>query len=231
MISTSDPALIKIVEITRDDAALLEQFHREVYLDAFASQHEPLDVWTWALWSGEAPYTLTVRVALDDETILGGIAYEFYPRSACGLVTYIVVSAQARRAGLGKRMLAEATQALRGRGARAVFGEVNDPRIARADEPTEQAWRRLERNQRWGAHVVETRYVQPSLAPGLARDRGLLLICLDRLDGSGDTLAGTIVRAFLAEFYEVTERRAPDVELHAILDEIPDTVPLVQLAR
>ena len=169
-----------------------------------------------------------MRVACDGEAIVGGIAYEAYPRSACGLVTYMVVAPVARRSGLGKRMLVEATAAMRAGGARAVFGEVNDPRIARDDETTDQAWRRLERNQRWGARVLETHYIQPALADGLARDRGLLLIALDEARAA---LPGVLVRAFVTELFETTERRAPDAELHALLAAIPDDVRLVQLGR
>ena len=210
------------------DRSLLERFYREVYLDAFGAQREPLEAWLDAL-EGRAPYRLTVQVALDDTgAILGGVCAEHYPRSACGLVTYMVVAPAMRRCGLGKRWLAEATAGLRAAGARAVFGEVNDPRVARAAESADHAWVRLERNQRWGARVVATRYVQPALGDGLERDRGLVLIALDEARAE---LPGALVRGFVEELFEANERRAPDAEVRAVLDGIPDPVPLVQLSR
>ena len=214
---------------------LLERFHAGLYLGAFAAQAEPLEVWKWALWSDEAPYRMTLQLAVDGDTILGGIAFELYRRSGCGLVTYVVVAPEARRGGLGKTLRSGAARTLYGDGARAVFGEVNDPRAPHSYETAEESWRRLERYQRWGSRVLDIRYVQPSLGPGLERDRGLVLV---RHAGDAPLLAhmpGPVVREFIAEFFAITEEgRAPgpdgDDELRAILDGIPDPVRLVELA-
>ena len=92
-----------------------------------------------------------------------GIAYELYPQSRCGLVTYMVVAPEARGQGLGRQLFEEAAARLYGLGARAVLGEVNDPRVH-----GEEARPRLERFLRWGAKTVDVPYVQPSLGEGLA---------------------------------------------------------------
>jgi GNAT superfamily N-acetyltransferase len=190
-----------------------------------------VNVWKRRLWGEDAPIALTIRIATTTERgrpeIIGGIVYERYPRSGCGLVTYMVVARQARGQGLGERLQREAVAALRAAGAPAVFGEINDPRLP-GHEPAELAWKRLERNLRWGARVVDARYVQPALGDGLARDRGLLLIALDARDTS---MPGAIVRDFIAELHAVTEGRAPDAELAVLLAAIPETVALVELAR
>src|SRR5678816_1818767 len=88
-----------IYEPSADDA-LLAAYHRGLYWDEFAEQHEPLAAWQRAL-RGEEGYQLIVRLVLDPEArnesgplhlrgeaILAGINYEHYPRSGCGLVTY-----------------------------------------------------------------------------------------------------------------------------------------------
>ena len=172
---------------------------------------------------------MAIRVARAGGRVVAGVAYEHYPRSGCGLVTYLVVAPSARRGGLGRHLLADAIATLHARGAPVVLGEVNDPRRddGNKHEPSDVAWRRLDMFARWGARVVDARYVQPALAPELARDRGLALIALP-----GDTplpaaLDGAIVRAFVAELHEVTEARAPDAELRALLDAIPPVVALV----
>jgi len=128
----------------------------------------------------------------------------------------MVVSPAARRGGLGRTLLAEAAGELYTNGAPAVFGEVNDPRLPGESE----AWPRLLRNQRWGARVVDARYIQPALAPGLARDRGLLLIVLPPIPA----LAAATVWAFVRELYDVTEHGPPDEEIS-----IADPVRLVEL--
>jgi GNAT superfamily N-acetyltransferase len=228
---------IEIVTITNhDDEGLLDEFHSGVYWEAFPDQQEPVAVWKRALWGGTAPYELTIRIAgraLRDRArreILGGIAFERYPQSGCGLITYMVIAPPARRHGLGKRLQRESAMALFTAGAPAVFGEVNDPRLAGSGvaEPLEDMWRRLERNQAWGARVVDTRYVQPALAPGLERDHGLCLIALAGARPLPETLSGGVVRSFVEELYAATEGAGPD---HALVAAIPERVALVELRR
>src|SRR5829696_3956917 len=124
---------IQLVTVTAAPAheRLLDAFYRGIYLDAFAAQREPLEVWKRAL-RGELPYRQTIRLALDGDRIVAGISYELYPRSRCGLVTYNVVAPAARRGGLGRQLLDGAIAELFAAGARAVFGEVDDPRRPRA---------------------------------------------------------------------------------------------------
>lgn len=228
---------LEIVAIEdHDDEGLLDEFHSSVYWDAFPDQQEPIEVWKRALWGGTAPYEMTVRIAgyaLRDRArrqILGGIAFERYPRSGCGLVTYMAIAPAARRQGLGKRLQRDAALTMFAAGAAAVFGEVNDPRLAGqgVDEPVEAMWRRLERNQAWGARVVDTRYVQPALAPGLVRDHGLCLIALASEQPLPAMLPGRIVRGFVEELYAATEGGAPDDDLVAV---IPEHVALIELRR
>ncbi|HEU4729717.1 MAG TPA: GNAT family N-acetyltransferase [Kofleriaceae bacterium] len=231
-----DPELEIVTIGSHDDEGLLDEFHGGIYWDAFPDQQEPVAVWKRALWGGRSPYELTIRVAghrLRDRAhreLLGGIAFERYPRSGCGLVTYMAIAPAARRQGLGKRLQREAVLALFGAGVRAVLGEVNDPRLAGegVDEPVEAMWRRLERNQAWGARVLNVRYVQPALAPGLARDHGLCLIALAGEQPLADAMPGEVVRDFVHELYEVTEGNPPDRELVA---QIPDRVELFALTR
>jgi len=228
---------LEIVTIeNHDDEGLLDEFHGGVYWDAFPDQQEPVAVWKRALWGGVAHYELTVRIAgyaVRDRVrrqILGGIAFERYPRSGCGLVTYMAIAPAAQRQGLGKRLQRDAARTMFAAGAPAVFGEVNDPRLAGlgVNEPVEAMWRRLERNQAWGARVVATRYVQPALAPGLLRDHGLCLIALAGEHPLPVTMPRQIVRDFVDELYTATEGAPPDDELVAA---IPDPVALIQLRR
>lgn len=212
---------------------LLARFYDGIYLAAFEKQREPLDAWVRALWGGDSWHRMRVQLALDDNgEIAGGITSELYPESTCGLVTYVVVAPSARRGGVGKQLRTSTAHLLYGEGARAVFGEVNDPRRPRDTETPDTTWQRLERYQRWGSRVVDTRYIQPSLGPGLDRDRGLCLLRHANPGEAPTTIEGKIVRDFVTELYEVTEgEHAPDAELRAVLDGIPETVALVELTR
>jgi hypothetical protein len=113
-------------------------------------------------------------------------------------------------------LLTEATHELHAAGAPAVFGEVTDPR--RSSEP--DAWPRLLRNQRWGARVIDARYIQPALGPGLARDSDLVLIVLPPLR----PVTAATVWSFVRELYAVTEGGLPDPAIA-----ITDPVMLVEL--
>ncbi|MDX2091585.1 MAG: GNAT family N-acetyltransferase [Kofleriaceae bacterium] len=203
---------MKLVSITGPDDPRLRELYEGIYLAEFAAQREPFEAWQRAL-AGEVPYAFAVRVALDASgRVIGGIAFEHYPASGCGLLTYLVVAPPARALGIGRALLEDAVHALHGAGASLVLGEVNDPRV---HGPS--AWPRLARFQRWGARVLGVRYVQPALGEGLARDRGLLLIAFPPLPSR---ISGMQVRAFVEELYGVTEGGAPDREVE-IGDEVP----------
>lgn len=228
---------IEIITIrSHDDEALLDEFHTGIYWEAFGEREEPLVVWKRALWSGASAHELTIRVAgraLRDRVrreILGGIVFERYRSCGCGLISYMVVAPQARRQGLGKRLQFEATETLLGAGAPVVFGELRDPRHFDDDaaEPLRETWRRIERNQAWGARVVDIRYVQPALGPGLSRDRRMCLIAMPSAQPLPESLPGALVRDFVDELFTVTEGSSPD---HALFGEIPDRVALFELRR
>lgn len=187
--------------VTDADDPRLARFHAGIYWDAFAAQHEPLAAWQRAL-RGEAPYELRVRLVGEDASI----CYERYPTSNVGFVTYMVVAPAARGQGIGERLLREAVDELCAEGAPLVLGEVNDPRLR-------GNWERLARFQRWGARVIEGRYVQPALGEGLARDRGLLLLALAGSRALPASVDGVRVRSFVRELYACCEGGEVDPEV------------------
>ncbi len=223
---------LELVTIGAADDHLLDAFHAGVYLDAFAAQREPVEAWRRAL-RGEAPYALTIRIAGhalggDAPEILGGIAYERYPASGCGLLTYACVATAARGAGLGRRLIDDAVAALTAAGAPLVLGEVDDPTV-RDGAAADVAWARLTRFQRWGARVLDVPYVQPSLGPGLARDRGLCLIAF----GACGPIDGAVLATFVRELWVACEGpgAADDPELARVTGAMRGTVAVVERTR
>jgi GNAT superfamily N-acetyltransferase len=176
------------------DRDQLARFHAGIYLDAFSAQREPLENWL-----ASDGYEFDARLVLDGDETIAGVTYEAYPKSRCGLVTYMVVAPHARGRGLGRQLFTYAANDLYARGARAVFGEVN-----------RDTSERIERFVRWGARVLDYAYVQPALGPGLTRDAGLCLIVLPPAPAVDDT----VVRAFVDELYAVTERETASPSRH-----------------
>ncbi|HUS33290.1 MAG TPA: GNAT family N-acetyltransferase [Kofleriaceae bacterium] len=174
------------MKIITPDREQLARFHAGIYLDAFAAHREPLESWL-----SPRGYAFHARLVLDGDDIVGGITYELYPKSRCGLVTYMVVAPRARGRGLGRMLFMSAARELYAAGAKLVLGEVH-----------RSAPERLARFDRWGARVVDVAYVQPSLGPGLERDDGLCLIVLPPVPR---VVEEGVVKAFIAELYEVTE--------------------------
>ena len=79
------------------DLPLLARFYDEVYLPAFAHQREPREVWEAGLVAPAAcrRFITLAGAGLDDAAtarIDGGVTCEWYPRSRCGLLTYLVVA-------------------------------------------------------------------------------------------------------------------------------------------
>jgi GNAT superfamily N-acetyltransferase len=163
------------------DRDQLARFHAGIYLDAFSAQREPLENWL-----DPQGYELDARLVLDGDEIIAGITYEAYPKSRCGLVTYMVVAPNARERGLGRKLFTYAANDLYARGARAVFGEVN------RDAPE-----RIARFVRWGAKMLDYAYVQPALGDGLDEDHGLCLMVLPPIPDHIDPAP------FVAELREV----------------------------
>ncbi len=192
-----------------------------IYDRAFPVSSEREDPHAWRARLGEAPppsepwmdIGLLLSAGDGGERVLGGVAFEHYARSRCGLVTYLVVDERERGRGHARRLLGHALGALRRRSAErdealaAVFAETEWPdRLDSADvHLVRAARRRLAVLARLGARVLwDVDYVQPQLAGASVRARHLRLILID--DGDGGPVAGRVrgesVRAFLLEFYE-----------------------------
>lgn len=199
---------MRLVEIRdRADEPLLDAFHAGIYLDAFAAQREPLEAWKARLWGAPAPYRLTIQLLRDGDETVAGIVHERYPRSRCGLMTYLVVAPAYRQRGAGRALIDGAIASMAD--CALVLGEVSDPRA-------------FARFTRWGARALDVAYVQPSLGPGLARDRSLALLAFPPLPAS---VPGALVRDFLDELFTITEGATPtDAEYGAMLASIGEVV-------
>lgn len=208
--SLPDPPLLDLRRQPRPE--LLTAFV-ELYRNTFTDPAEREDPAQWParLFGEPAPPQprMHLLVALDDPSaaapvLFGGLAFEYYRDSRCGLLTYLVVAPARRRRGLARRLVARAIALLHdearahGGALGAVFAEAEDPAQVAAAGHAMPPQERLRALARLGARRVVLPYVQPRLAGGSAACRHLLLLAFYP---SAAQLDGGMLRRFLHEFY------------------------------
>jgi GNAT superfamily N-acetyltransferase len=187
--------------------ALATAFYEEVYRDAFPKPDEAETPDVWLPLLGEAvpsgqPRIYIVLACLSTGQILGGAIFEEYRVSACWLLTYLVVRAEARRRGVAKALLSLVIRTVDTIQThdRVLLAEAENP--ARLDDPIDraQAEERLRVLDKLGMRQLPIDYVQPALGPGQSAVNDLLLLYFDTRDCPARISVGRIV-AFLKEFY------------------------------
>jgi GNAT superfamily N-acetyltransferase len=234
----------------RRDESLLRAVHDGLYVGSFPieEEREDLEYWRSSLWGdgedgrGPSVHALVAGTKLDQpqERRIAGLAFvELYLASGVGLLSYLAVDADFRRAGLGRQLVSRGLEALRqdavrrGSALNAVFAEVHDPDAAEERLPAEvmDPTERVSFFAKLGARRIPIPYVQPALAEGRDRARSLQLVALPG-EGRDRTLPSSLVRDFLAELYELSEgNRAPaDGEFRAMTEALEaDSIQLSPL--
>jgi GNAT superfamily N-acetyltransferase len=152
------------------------------------------------------------------DCVSGGLVFEYYRRSRCGLLTYIVVDPARRRQGIGGRLISRSIEILaedascEGQQLRAVFAELDDPAKV---IPSQSAMPPAERAQAFAkiARRVAVPYVQPELIGGSGRERRLMLAVILRPEQNPLSIAADVVLEFLREFYQALGVKEPDRDI------------------
>jgi GNAT superfamily N-acetyltransferase len=172
------------------------------------------------------------------EELAGGLIFEYYRTSGCGLLTYLVVTPPNRRLGLGRALVQKALEILRsdamceGRELAAVFAETENPELTweggRAMPPRE----RLGVLAALGARRVMIPYVQPPLIGGGGSARHLLLVAFPHSGHLAPVLPADVVRNFLHEFNRALgiDNPAQDPDFQAQCESLRVDPPLQPLA-
>lgn len=168
------------------------------------SEREPKRVWVEALGEDQRNYRLEFVLAHENERVAGAVAFEYYPDSRCGLITFVFVDPLHRRRGLARSLLKEAEKRLleasQG-GTRFIFAEAEDParvekmQIRSSIDPSV----RLAILHRLGARIIPIPYVQPPLAPGKRPGEHLFLLLL--WPRNSPEIPRAALEEFLLDFY------------------------------
>jgi GNAT superfamily N-acetyltransferase len=189
--------------------SLLRRLYDELLEPAFP----PAELITYdelegAVASGDA----TGLVLTEGDDPLAAVVTEGFLDGRVTLLSYLVVSAGHRSRGLGTQLLDRAcasTTAL-------VLAEIEDPRFHAADQLTGDPAARLRFYLRYGSMLLPIPYAQPSLRPDVPRVEDMLLITIPSAIDPAPDLDGTLVAAFLEEYFHTCEGvdvdREPDYQ-------------------
>ncbi|HSP41741.1 MAG TPA: GNAT family N-acetyltransferase [Luteolibacter sp.] len=184
------------------------------------SEREDPEEWRRRLMGEEPspqPRTRLIIAVRGDSTdggeMLGGLVFEHYRESRCGLLTYLVVAPDQRCQGIARLLLGRATRSLEEEaaahgGLQAVFAEAADPALVGPEHDGMSSDRRLRALYRLGLRHVRLNYVQPELSGGKGRSRHLMLLAL--LPPVMSSVPGKVVKEFLHEFYRALGVPEPD---------------------
>ena len=207
---------VRIVELDgvgRAGRAALGRFYREAYVPQFPdrNEREPLAQFARYLklkaagWYGANNYHVLVALHGPQETPVGGAVFDYLAKSRAGIVEFLFVLPEARREGLGRRLL-DAGQALleadadaNGTRLLALVAEMNDP-YRHPDTPDNMdPFMRARAWGRWGFQRLRCPYAQPALAAGRAAVDYLTLI-VKPLRGARASVSAAWTREVVAEY-------------------------------
>lgn len=192
-------------EINRSE--WLVKFYEELLEPAFSVFPDELDSLSTFYFSlnnlSTEPYKLHITLLVDTCKILAGCCYEYYPKSKCCLLTYIVVSDESKGQGLSKILISEMLQQIQSHYGKidAIFAESNSDKVDGSKDVMNPKLRRQILN-RLGFSYLDIDYVQPPLSEELDKCRNLLLgVYKDYLvEGK---IKSVIVLNWLEEFWNV----------------------------
>lgn len=214
------------------DLEVLTQFYDELMIPNFPLEEERDDLEDWLLYldpgnqpqkdeeeDGPSMDVLVLRASSSDgsSTIIGGIAFEYYPQARAGLLSYMVVSSDYRRLGILATLHPVFCHALQGlhqeatqtsTSISAILAETNT--ATAGDVPEVVARKRHEILYKLGYRLLEFPYVQPPLAPDVGSfDDIMLLVFVGNSDnGDGDdgsnettTMPTQVLHDYVLDFY------------------------------
>ncbi|HET6568725.1 MAG TPA: GNAT family N-acetyltransferase [Rhodothermales bacterium] len=167
------------------------------------SERESKEKWERVLRAAEQQtYVLEFMVARMGSEVVGGAAYEYYPMSECGLLTFLFVRSAYRGRGIARGLVARVHRRLTSeKPLRILFAEVEDPVLVEANgiETSIDPHLRLRILAQLGAKAVDIHYVQPALEPHKKPAEHLMLLAM--VHETMNTIDRRTLEAFLNEFY------------------------------
>jgi hypothetical protein len=194
---------MKTVHFDKSNDELVEKFYNELLIPNFGlfpDELDSLDNFKLALAS-EFQYTLNIILLFDDDILVAGCSYEFYPKSKCSLLTYIAVSKNHQGLGLSKTLINELLNQLNQNypDCLALLCESNSDRV-KVDVMDPKVRRKVLNNI--GFYFLDFDYIQPPLSSEQQKCKDLIL-GVHKNWLVDDSIHSDIILDWLEEFYQV----------------------------
>lgn len=194
----------------------IRRFRDNLYLVNFPdpNEREPFEVIEARLKKGGEWWPRTdMLMYIDGDSVACGCIADYYPECESIEVIYLVTDKEYREKGLAGKILDETfslyPEALD------MYVEADNPALVPVDFSPINPETRLKIYERLGFSIINIKYIQPPLAPGLDFDRKLLLMCRSKDSG----LTKERLEAFLKSFYKGLNA-SDSKELHEMLDSL-----------
>lgn len=243
---TSENAQTRVVDLTSlpADGEVLRAFYESLYVAEFPDPDEReslANMLAYLAADGSFGNAYLATVAFDGERIIGGSIADYFVRSSCGAIEFLVVDEAHRGRGLGSRLslhtearMSAAANA-RAKSLQMVLAEMNDP-FRRSDVPDNlDPARRLGFWDRLGYRRAAFPYVQPALSEEQGPVLNLLLGAKPIDPSLTLAVPAALIEAFLRDYLiyamriDVPERSPEFVEMARYLAGHP-SIPLESLA-
>jgi GNAT superfamily N-acetyltransferase len=199
---------LRFVDLTPAGGDLLARFHDELYVPEFPEpdERESLDNMLAYLRAGDHANAYLVTLLLDGDRIVGGCVADYFARSSCGAIEFLVVDPAARGSGVGGRLAAHIERRMhgaaqeRGKTLALVLAEINDP-FKRSPTPDNvDPFVRLRFWARLGFRRLAFPYRQPALSDRQAPVENLLLAAKSAGSVHRTSVPAALVGAFLRDY-------------------------------
>ncbi|NMC44425.1 MAG: GNAT family N-acetyltransferase [candidate division Zixibacteria bacterium] len=178
------------ITASADDIALLRKFYRDIYIYEFPdpNERESLENMERYLRLKEEGWyeanNYHILLFLSDDTPVAGSIIDYLADPNTGVIEFLVVQKDLRKAGVGAQLLAWTENVLAQDATRAgyaawdyIIAEMNDPFKSADLHDSMDTWERAMVWHRWGYRKMRFPYVQPSLSPDKEPVHNLLLMC------------------------------------------------------
>lgn len=213
-----------------ENASEIGEFYATLYVNNFAAdERDSIDDLIYRTLQLKSENHHDIILAYQNNKIVGGVVFDWFKNSNCGLLEYIVVDNKYRGMRIARKLVAKAVAKMTSYSGKnplnAVFIEIEDPEKMHGVD-ARAAIDNYRRLQLWSNHKYERldfNYFQPALAPGLNRLDNLML-AINVFNSNNDYIDAEILTKFLIDFNVICNRiediNDPILGIKEMLDEI-----------